>query len=376
MQEKFSLKDHLFNPTRTAKLSAAMLNVYPDFADKKFQAEVVEGFPALELKARIVHIRSCLRKYLPENYREAVNILLKALPEPLDENLTDNDFGDFIYAPFNDFLAAYGCNADDLDFSLSALKEVTKRFSAEDSIRYFINAFPKETLAALKEWSKDKNYHVRRLCSEGSRPKLPWSQKINIGVEEALPLLHQLHADKTRYVTRSVANHLNDIAKTHPDLVLETLKKWKKLGEQSATELNFMIKHALRTLIKNGNAEALSLLGFGDSENVELLDLAHEESVKIGEALNFSFNLKAAAAKTLMVDYIVHFQSKQGTLSNKKVHKLQQINASENSVIAVKKRHVFRANMTTRQLYEGTHKVEIQVNGTVLKSFSFELVKE
>ena len=159
--------------------------------------------------------QECLKKYLPADYAEAVNILLKALPEPLNENRTDDDFGDFIYAPYSDFVAHYGCIEANLAFSLAALKEMTKRFSAEDAIRYFINAFPKETLKTLYAWTSDSNYHVRRLCSEGTRPKLPWSQKINIPPEDALPILHALFADKTRYVTRSVANHLNDIAKIH-----------------------------------------------------------------------------------------------------------------------------------------------------------------
>lgn len=373
MAEKFSLKDHLFHSAKIQHLSAQIRLVYPSFEGTNFHNEVVAGFPALELKARIEHIRKCLQKYLPQDYKTAVNILLTALPAPLNEDLTDNDFGDFIYAPYNDFVAHYGCTQENLSFSLAALKEMTKRFSAEDAIRYFLNTFPKETLTELEKWTKDSNYHVRRLCSEGTRPKLPWSQKINIATEDALPLLHNLYADKTRYVTRSVANHLNDMAKTQPDMVLQTLKSWKKSKKQNPAEMDFLLKHALRTLIKNGNQEALALLGFGDSENITLSELSFDEKVKIGEALHFSFQLNSLASKALAIDYIVHFQSKQATLSNKKIHKLKVFSAIENTPIAVHKRHLFRANMTTRQLYAGTHKVEIQVNGTVLVGFHFEL---
>lgn len=373
MTEKFSLKDHLFHSAKIKSLAIQIKEIFTEFDIECFHNEVVEPFPNLELKARIEHIRICLYKYLPKNYETAINIILAALPAPLNENLSDNDFGDFIYAPYNDFVAHYGCTKEYLNFSLSALKEMTKRFSAEDAIRYFLNAFPKETLAELKKWSNDKNYHVRRLCSEGTRPKLPWSQKIHLAVEDAMPLLNNLYADKTRYVTRSVANHLNDIAKIQPNLVLQTLKKWKESQKQNTAEMDFIIKHALRTLVKNGNEEALSLMGFGDSKNISIHELQFDEKVKIGEALTFSFLINSLETKDLAVDYILHFQSKQGTLSNKKVHKLKTLLATANDLIKISKGHVFRPNMTTRQLYAGTHKVEIQVNGTILAEFFFEL---
>ena len=373
-KEKFSLKDHLFNAEKVTFLADAISNVYPSFEKNAFEKEIVAAFPNLELKERIAHIRQCLKKYLPSDYQEAVAVILKALPPPLDENLTDDDFGDFIHAPYNDFVAYYGCDTANLVFSLAALKEITKRFSAEDSIRFFINAFPHETMQTLLEWSKDSNYHVRRLCSEGTRPKLPWSQKINILPETALPILNLLFADKTRYVTRSVANHLNDIAKIQPDLVLKTLKNWQKTKQQSEKEMNFICKHATRTLVKLGNPEALALLGFGDNKGLIISDLQHEKSVKVGEKLAFSFSLFSEIEKPLMIDYLVHFQSKQGTMSNKKVFKLQSINARENSTFNIAKKHTFKADMSTRQLYAGTHKIEIQVNGGVMASFEFELV--
>lgn len=375
MKEKFSLKDHLFNAPKVALLAEAIKNSYPAFDKEGFEQAVLEAFPRLELKERIAHIRECLKKYLVEDYQEAVNIILKALPEPLDENLTDDDFGDFIYAPYHDFVAHYGCKEEYLAFSLAALKEMTKRFSGEDAIRYFINAYPKETLKTLYEWANDSNYHVRRLCSEGTRPKLPWSQKIHIKPEEAMPILHQLFADKTRYVTRSVANHLNDIAKIQPDTVLKTLKTWQASAKQKETEMNFIVKHSLRTLVKIGHKEALNLLGVGDSEGIVLSDLSHDKSVKIGDSLAFSFNILSTHTKNVVIDYIVHFQSKQGALSNKKVFKLQSFDMVADKTVGINKHHVFRANMTTRKLYVGLHKIEIQVNGAILAAFQFELLE-
>lgn len=373
MEERFSLKDHLFNPSKVTFLARSIANVYPAFEQEKFQKEVVQAFPQLELKERIAHIRQCLRRFLPADYQEATTVLLQALPAPLNEELTDNDFGDFIYAPLSDFVANYGCSREHLAFSLEAIKEITKRFSAEYAIRFFINAFPEETMATLLQWANDSNYHVRRLCSEGSRPKLPWAQKIHTSASDALPILHQLYADNTRFVTRSVANHLNDIAKLQPELVLETLKNWQASGRQSETEMSFITKHSLRTLVKMGHPEALRLLGFGNSANIHLSELKFDTRAKVGDALSFSFDLSSTETKTAAVDYILYFQNKQGLMTSKKVFKLQTLVLSPSAPQMLSKRHVFRPNMTTRQLYAGIHQIDVQVNGTVLASFQFEL---
>ncbi|TAF37031.1 MAG: DNA alkylation repair protein, partial [Alphaproteobacteria bacterium] len=270
-------------------------------------------------------------------------------------------------------MAHYGCSEENLYFSLAAIKEITKRFSAEDAIRYFINSFPSQTLTVLNEWATDSNYHVRRLCSEGTRPKLPWSQKISIQPELMLPILNQLFADPTRYVTRSVANHLNDLSKIQPDLVISTLENWQKSGQQKPAEMAFLCKHSLRTLVKNANQTAISMLGFSDSEGISVAELTHQNSVKIGDYLHFSFKIETNQAKNMVIDYILHFQSKNGTLSNKKVFKLKTADVGENQSIFIEKRHFFKGDMTTRQLYRGAHKIEIQVNATILAAFEFEL---
>lgn len=372
--EAFSLKDHLFNAPKIASLAESVHAVWPSFERQKFVEETVSAFPDLELKERIAHIRVCLRRHLPEDYREAVAILLRALPAPLDASLSDNDFGDFIYAPYSDFVAQYGCTEDHLDFSLNALREITQRFSAEDAIRYFINAFPEYTLKTLQTWAQDSNYHVRRWCSEGTRPRLPWSQKIQIPVSGPRPILEQLFADRTRYVTRSVANHLNDIAKTDPELVLELLTQWKASGRQSPVEMAYIQKHSLRTLVKNGHPQALAMLGFGNASNIRLTGLTFDRIVSIGSAINFSFSIESNENQKVVVDYIVWFQNKSGAANSKKVFKLQTIALNAGTPAQVSKKHLFKPGMTTRALFPGTHQIDIQVNGTVLESFQFELM--
>lgn len=375
MSEKFSLKDHLFNEQKIKKIATEIQSVYPEFETLAFEKAVLAAFPYLELKARISHIRKCLHEFLPLDYRQAVNILLKSLPKPLDETLTDNDFGDFIYASYSDFIANYGCNPEYLSFSLQGLYLITQRFSAEYAIRDFLNAFPEETFATILCWTESPNYHVRRLCSEGTRPSLPWASKISLEPEQSLIVLSRLYTDKTRFVTRSVANHLNDISKTNPNLVLQILSVWSLSGLQNIDEMKYIMKHALRTLVKTGNQEALKVLGFGNSEGIKLTDLQNSPFLKIGESLTFSFTITSESPKSIAIDYLIYFRNKQGTLSNKKIFKLKTFECTKPlESIMVSKRHLFRAGMTTRTLYSGPHNVEIQLNGKILANFTFELM--
>ena len=372
MSEKFSLKDELFNLKKVEKIAMEIKVVYSSFDGKKFSQEVVQDFPKLELKARIYHIRDMLKKYLPDDYVEATNILLKALPRELDNSKTDDDFGDFIYAPYSEFVCAYGCSNEHLGFSLNALREITKRFSVEFAIRDFINAYPQETLKMLEICARSENYHERRLASEGLRAKLPWAKKLTINYKEPLNHLNLLYIDKTRYVTRSVANHLNDVSKIDANLVLETLKRWEASGKQEKKEMDFIIKHALRTLVKKGHEEALTFLGYKKHPDITATLSLEEKSVSIGNALVFTVPIEVEEDVNLMVDYVIHFRTKLGTLSPK-VHKLKQLSLTKGEKITLKKKHPFKANMSTRTLYVGEHKIELQINGTIVQSEVFSL---
>jgi 3-methyladenine DNA glycosylase AlkC len=373
MPQKILLKDILFNKTRIDKLAAEIYRVYPAFKKSEFINDVVKEFPVLELKARISWIAKCLEKYLPANYKQAVAILIKSLPAPNNPDLSDGDFGDFIYAPYTEYVAKNGCTKEYLQLSLAALYEMTQRFSAEDSIRYFINAYPQETLNELFAWTKDKHYHVRRLCSEGTRPKLPWSQKINIAVTDPLPILNNLFADKTRYVTRSVANHLNDISKTDPELALETITAWKNLNRQHPDEMQFIIQHSLRSLIKQGHPKTMKLLGFRHDAPLKLSKFNVPTHVKMNTALQFSFTVEAMQDMNAIVDYILYFQNKAGKLNSKKVFKLSKLVLEKNKPVIISKSHLLRKQMTTRTLYPGKHEIELQINGKRLAKKSFLL---
>ena len=367
------LKDELFNAQSVAKLSAEIAAVYPPFSQEDFEAEVTGSFALLELKERITHIATCLHRYLPSEYDKAIGIIVQALPQELDPTRHDDDFGEFIYAAYGEYVARYGCTSEHLECSLEALCEMTKRFSMEYAIRDFINAFAQETLEMLYELSHSPNYHQRRLVSEGLRPKLPWGKALCIDYREPLRHLDTLFDDPTRFVTRSVANHLNDIAKKDAAVVIETLKRWRASQRAAPKEMAFITRHALRTLVKQGHCEALEMLGYAIAPDivVEPLQIACTE-VCIGEALAFEVNVQASEAVKLMIDYIIYFRTQKGTF-NAKVHKLKTLTAQEGEQIHLRKKHLFKANMTTRKLYAGEHKVALQINGKIYDEVAFLL---
>ena len=372
-KSSFSLKDQLFNAEKVAYLAGLIGAAYAGFDQQGFEQDVVKAFPELELKERIAHISSCLHDYLPEDYPAAVKIILQSLPPELDPTKTDDDFGDFIFSPLSLFVATYGCEAQYLKRSLGALREITKRFSAEYAIRFFLNKFPEEALAFLLNCAENENYHVRRLASEGTRPKLPWAQKLVIDYQQPLPILERLFGDQTRFVTRSVANHLNDISKLDADLVIETLERWAASGKQTEVEMAFITKHSLRSLIKQGNPEALALLGFGDTLKIEITNFVTSTPlVKLGEAFEFSLEIRAEQAQNLLVDYVMLFAS-AGKKRSQKVFKFKQLELKAGQVVKLKKRHPMRL-MTTRRLVLGEHEITLQINGQAFDSLSFELI--
>lgn len=370
MSEKFSLKDHLFNQEKVEFLAACLSCADKKFSRDAFVHEVMSKLISLELKDRIRWIADVLSRYLPKDYDKAMAMIVKSLPPPLDETKTDDDFGDFIFAPFGEYVAVNGVTPDRLTVSLDTLRELTMRFSMEDAIRSFLRAFPKETLNIMKGWAKDDNYHVRRLVSEGTRPLLPWSGRVPLTSTDTLPLLTTLHADQTRYVTRSVANHLNDIAKKEPALVIETLKKWQQQGKQKPAELTWMIKHALRTLIKSGNSEALALLGYRNVQPANIQLKVTPEQIRGGDTIELLLELQSHEAGDFLIDYRIHFVKKNGT-TVPKVFKWKAAKLETGRALSLLKRHRLKADATTFTLYPGEHVVDVQINGHVCAEAKF-----
>jgi 3-methyladenine DNA glycosylase AlkC len=314
-----------------------------------------------------------LHACLPPSYRASLAIILAALPPELDPDRTDDDYGEFILAPLSLYVATYGCTKRHLTRSLDALRTITKRFSAEDAIRFFLNAHPQETLAFLAECARDDHYHVRRLASESTRPLLPWTQRLTLDHRAPLPILDALFDDHTRYVTRSVANHLNDISKLDPDVVVDTLKRWQTTQRQTPAEMQFITQHALRTLVKRGHAGALELIGFGDRADVAMIELATSTPrVRVGDAFRFSVTLRARRTQKLLIDYVMTFAG-DGRGAGRKVFRLKQIELTRGEVVTLEKAHPMKL-MTTRRLTAGAHSITLQINGRPRGRLSFELV--
>ncbi len=371
----FSLKDQLFNEDRVQYLASCFSAADPSFDASGFVAATMFRLQPLGLKERIVHIASTLENYLAADYKVAAKQMVQALPPPLDPTKRDDDFGDFIFAPLGEYVVRNGLEKRHLALSLRTLKAITQRFSMEDAIRAFLNTHPSATLSTLEKWSTDRNYHVRRLVSEGTRPRLPWSGRLSLDTATAIPLLNTLHTDPTRYVTRSVSNHLNDIAKTHPDLVLDTLKQWRQLAQQDPSELQWMCKHALRTLVKQGHRGALALLGFQPNPKVTVSDFRiHTAEVRPGQTIEFSFEVSGLQNEPLLIDYVIDFVKANGTRSPK-VHKLKQLRVRKGETITIKKRHPLRDGATTYTLYPGVHHVTLQINGKSFGTESFQLLQ-
>ncbi len=361
MAERFSLKDHLFNADTVAQLAREYASALPTFDAKTFQTAALSGFPERELLARLDWLADCIEAQLPNDFKEMSDDLEAAMPPPLDPGKTDDDFGHFIHAVPGILAVRHGLDAH-RERAMEVLYAATKRFSMEFYIRSFLNRWPDETLAQLHNWAQDENYHVRRLVSEGTRPKLPWAKAVTLTPEQTLPLLDVLHADPTRYVTRSVANHLNDLSKTIPDAVVDRLGQWKSAQKQAPKELEWMTRHALRSLIKTGHPGALSALGYRADLPVEANIHISTPEVRLGEALEFSCQVTGGEPMPVLVDYRIVFARPEGRTAEK-VFKLKQGKVTRDRPFEAAKSHKIKADATTFTWYPGQHRVILQVNG-------------
>ena len=371
MAEKFSLKDHLFNAETVGRLGGHFEDAGV-FKAAPFVADVMAQMLPLELKARINLIADVLARHLPADFSAGAEAITRALPPPLDPTLTDDDFGHFIYAPLGVYVENHGLEGH-VDQSLDTLEQITQRFSMEYSIRTFLNKHPEATLARMQDWLDHDHYHVRRLVSEGTRPKLPWGQGIGLTSDQTLPLLDQLQADPTRFVTRSVANHLNDITKKDPGAVISRLENWQADGTQDGKELDWIRKHALRGLIKAGNPAAMKHLGYSPNAPVTLSQFSiTPDNIARGSSVDIALTFQADADVPLIIDYVIDFVKANGTTAPK-VFKLKVLDAKAGKPVVIKKKHTFKDNATTFTLYPGAHKLHLQINGRNVATVPFEL---
>lgn len=355
------------------KIAGMISRVYPAFDQDAFVRDALDGYEALDLVPRGWKIARTLRSYLPADYPEAAEILITSLGPKLD-NTEGNGMAPFLYLPHVCFVAEYGL--DHFEVSMRAQYELTQRFSAEFSIRRFLERHPEATLARLKAWTKDPSPHVRRLVSEGTRPRLPWAPRLREFQKDPRPvlaLLELLKDDPELYVRRSVANNLNDIGKDHPALLVETARRWMN---NATNERRWVVSHALRSAVKRAEPGALEVMGFGEKAKVSVRNARiTPRRAKIGGSVEIAFDIKNADSRRqrILVDFRIHFMKANGKTSPK-VFKLKTIDLAPRESVQMGKR-VSLAEMTTRKHYAGRHKVDVVLNGRIRPLGAFELTR-
>lgn len=372
MSETFLLKN-IFCPPLIDHLGLMAKRGYVDFDVDGFKADVLPKLEPLSLTERASCVNEAFGKQFPTDFTKTAPMLIKAFdsqgfhPEIVK-------YEEFRYMPFGLYVAEHGL--DHFDESMAVLYELTKRFTSEFPIRPFIERHPDRAMEQLIAWTEDESEHVRRLVSEGTRTRLPWASRLPEFQKDPSPvlgLLERLKQDESRYVQRSVANNLNDIAKDHPQTVVSNLKKWSKIDDPGT---NWIIKHASRTLVKAGHTEALILLGYNPEAEVSLTGLNCSEKVQFGKRLEFSFDLKneGKESESIVVDFIIHFMKANGKLAPK-VFKLIDKKLAPGEDVHFEKVHPIKA-ISTRAYYPGKQRLEVMVNGAVKAQAEFELLMD
>jgi 3-methyladenine DNA glycosylase AlkC len=364
------LKD-LFDARLVRDLASDVSRAYPAFDAAGFVADGLQGLDRLELTPRAWHLAEALWKHLPRPFAKAADVLVAALGPEL---ATAAEFGlsPLRYMPHVFLVQKYGLLS--FEAAMRAQYEITKRYSAESSIRAFLVHYPEKTYARLLAWTEDESVHVRRLVSEGSRPRLPWAPRLRAFQEDPTPvigLLERLKDDPERYVQRSVANNLNDIGKDHPDVAVEVCRRWLDEGFPGR---EWIVRHALRSLVKKGHRGALEMLGAGVEPEVSIggVRLA-PPNPKIGNKLRFSFDIVSTGSRVqdLIVDYLVHFVKANGA-TRPKVFKLRKLALPPAARVELGGTISF-ADMTTRRHYPGRHRIDVLINGVAHPLAEFDL---
>ncbi|WP_034161717.1 DNA alkylation repair protein [Sphingomonas sp. ERG5] len=354
----------IFNPQRIRHIADEASLVSPAFDRALFLARCSD-FDQGSLMARMGRVAESLHAALPGDYAANIAVLRELAPR-LNSS--------FVTLILPDYVARHG--AGHFETSMDALKFFTTFGSSEFAVRHFLQRDFARTLAVMETWAHDENEHVRRLASEGSRPRLPWSFQIKPLMRDPSPLepiLNALKDDPSLYVRRSVANSLNDITKDNPAWALDRIERWPL--EKTGTA--WIAKHALRSLIKKGDRRALTIIGAGAVPRVALTGLrVSPAAITLGQTIDIAFELSSLAdeSQRLVVDYAIHYVKKSGGVAAK-VFKLKTLELAEGAVEQVRKRQSI-ANFTTRIHYPGRHDIEILINGQVHGRASFELLPD
>jgi len=367
---------NLFSPELVSCIASHLEKHMTGFEPAKFEQSILISLEKLELKERAQLIADQLHSVLPNNESERSEILLGMLhPEEIDNtNKSSDEDGIRGWGIFPLTLVVGQHGTENVEASLNLLKAMTKRFTSEFGIRDLLLSDQAKALQVMKQWANDPNYHVRRLVSEGTRPRLPWAKQLPELINNpapALPLLTALRDDDEEYVRRSVANHLNDIAKDHPDLIAQLANDWMVDADKKREKL---IRHACRSLIKQGHPQALKAFGIEPPE-ITLNELRlKSDKVIFGDALDFCVELKSTSntPQDLIIDYSIHFLKSNGKLAPK-VFKGSKVTLQAGDSYQFQKKHAIKP-ITTRRYYQGIQALSLRINGNDFAYVEFELV--
>lgn len=367
------IKD-VFNLALVREVAAELRHAHASFDAEAFVAHAMDGLDKLELTGRAAHIAEALHAYLPEPFGHAAAVIEAALGPELP--LTGEIGGSALrYMPHLAFVQKYGL--DDYEAAIRVQAELTKRFTAEISIRSFLVKYPDRTYAQMLAWATDGNAHLRRLASEGIRPRLPWAPRLRAYQQDAGPvleLLELLKDDPVPYVRRSVANNLNDIAKDHPALTIDTCRRW---AADASAGRAWIVRSALRSLVKAGNQDAIGILGGAENPSARVgCIIITPQRALLGDAVRLSFEVESTAQQVqhLLVDYAVHFVKANGS-TRSKVFKLRAITMQPGEKAAFSAT-VSLATMTTRRHFPGYHRLDAIINGKSHSLGGFEVMAQ
>jgi len=364
----YLLKD-IYSTSFYNQFSDVLTEVLPAFDRNKFLKLIFDkSWKSRELKDRMKHTSIVLNQFLPANFDQAA-ICIKDMITVLRQRKFLESSLEFMFFP--DYIETFG--REHFDTSIKTFEFVTQFTSCEFAVRPFIIQYGDHMIKEMHVWSSHESPHVRRLASEGSRPRLPWAialPELKKNPNPILPILENLKTDPSEYVRRSVANNLNDISKDNPHTVLSIAKQWKGLGK----ETDGIIKHACRTLLKQGHTDILKYYRLNVSDKIQVKDFKiMTPKLKIGSYLEFSFDLinKESRKQTVRVEFAIYYLRQNGQLS-KKVFKISEREIKPNEKINFKKKQSFRI-ITTRKFYIGQQKLSIIINGQEKKVGNFEL---
>ncbi len=364
------LLKELYSKDFFLNLSSVLQEVLLDFNPAIFLEQIFdEDWNNKELKQRMKHTTFVLNSNLSKNFDEACKEIISTIKILKQRNFTKYSL-EFMFFP--DYIETYGINY--FNSSIKAIEFITQFTSCEFAVRPFIKKYPKEMMQQMKDWSLHKNEHVRRLSTEGCRPRLPWAmalQELKKNPATILPILENLKQDPSDYVRRSVANNLNDITKDNPQIVIEIAKKCK--GNNIKTDS--IIKHGVRNLLKQGNSEILNLYGLKNINEIELKNFEIKfQLIKTNNYFPFCFTIKnnSTFVENIRLEYAIYFLLKNGKQA-KKVFKISERELMPNQEIVVERKHNFKI-ITTRKFYEGKHKISIILNGKEKIEKDFMLV--